>query len=50
MNKKEVILNKNALEYSIENNVDKDVDLERFENQAIPSLRNCLFKFVMSDN
>jgi hypothetical protein len=50
MNGKEVPMNRRALEYSIKNKVDQDVELERFESAQIAVLRNTIFNFVMGDN
>lgn len=50
MNGKEVPMNRRALEYSIQNKVDQDVELERFESQQVASLRNTIFNFVMGGN
>jgi hypothetical protein len=50
MNGKEVPMNRRALEYSIKNKVDQDVELERFESVQIAVLRNTIFNFVMGNN
>ena len=50
MNGKEVPMNRRALEYSIKNKVEHDVELERFESLQIAVLRNTIFNFVMGNN
>lgn len=50
MNSKEVPMNRRALEYSIQNKVDHDVELERFESLQVAGLRNTIFNFVFGGN
>ena len=50
MNSKEVSMNRRTLDYSINNKVDQDVELERFESLQVAGLRNTIFNFMMGKN